>query len=392
MTAASPIVNSQPCTDGFSKGLAGVVADETAVSQVQGEVGQLIYRGIPIQQLAYRSSFEEMSAFLLRGTLPRLDELILISVAFQGSRELPFEVREVIDNAPKASHSMAVLQSAIATLSTHLHPIPIARSDENDMQAVELISKLSTCVARISRVRRGLKPVEPRSDLTHAENFLYMMRGELPDAGDVRVFETALILHMDHDFNASTFAGRTIASTEAGLCSSVAGAIGALSGPLHGGANERVMEMVEKVGSVDAASDWVKSTLAAKGKVPGFGHRVYRTSDPRAEIIRDALERLVGKTGKRREYDILAAVQQNMIHELGVKNKDYIRENVDFWSGALFKNLGFLNDDFTPIFAVARVVGWCSHILEMWRDNRIYRPSARYVGPLNAQYVRMEER
>jgi citrate synthase len=376
----------------FSKGLAGVVVDETAVSQVRGEEGQLVYRGIPIQDLAYRSSFEEMTFFLLRGHLPRADELNEITVQMQAAREISIEVRQVIDGAPRSAHSMAVLQSAVAAMSLRQGAIPVSRKEDNLQQAVEIISKLSTCIARISRVRKGLSPVGPRSDLTHVENFLYMVKGQLPDAGDIRVFETACLLHMDHDFNASTFSGRAIASTEAGLCASVSGAIGALSGPLHGGANERVMEMVEKIGSKEHALEWVKNTLANKGKVPGFGHRIYRTTDPRAIVLRDALERIVGKTGQRREYDILAAVEKTMIETLGQQNKDYIRENVDFWSGALYKCLGFSADDFTPVFALARVVGWCSHILEMWQDNRIYRPSAKYVGPVHAEYTRITDR
>lgn len=379
-------------TPAISKGLAGVVADETAVSQVRGEAGELVYRGIRIEEIAVRSSFEEMVFFLLHGQLPKYGELQTLESLMQTMRALPTEICELIDEASHQAHPMAVLQACVAALAFHYPAGSISNRDNNVLHALQTISKVATASARISRVRRGLKPVEPRTDLSHAENILYMFFGRLPDSGDVRIFETALILHMDHDFNASTFAARVIGSTEAGVCASVSGALGALSGPLHGGANERVMEMVEKIGSPSAAAEWIKSTLAAKGKVPGFGHRVYRTVDPRAVVIRDALERLVGKTGDRHDYDILAAVEQTMVETLGKQNKDYIRENVDFWSGALFKSLGFGAADFTPIFAMARTVGWCAHLLEMWSDNRIYRPAAKYVGPESARYLRMDER
>jgi citrate synthase len=331
-------------------------------------------------------------SFLLKGTLPRQEELATIEIILQNTRELPTDICHIIDESAAFAHPMAVLQTAMAALAFHLPAGSITDTERNLSHSLAVVSKVATAVARISRIRRGLMPIHPRNDLSHAENVLYMFMGRLPDSGDVRVFETALILHMDHDFNASTFSARVIGSTEAGICASVAGALGALSGPLHGGANERVMEMVAQIGHVDGAAEWIRKTLAAKGKVPGFGHRVYRTVDPRAVVIRDALERLVGKTGQRHEYDILAAVEKTMVETLGKQNKDYVRENVDFWSGALFKILGFSAADFTPIFAVARTVGWCAHLLEMWKDNRIYRPSAKYVGPEEAHYVRVDER
>lgn len=381
-----------PSAPAFSKGLAGVIADETSVSQVQGEIGRLIYRGIPVEQLAFGSSFEEQVHFLLRGHLPNMDALAQLTRELQHSRTLPPYVQNLIAAGPRTVPSTSVLQAAVAALAFELPPIPISRWEENYGQALALISKLAVCVAHISRTRRGLPPMAPRSDLTHVENFLYMMHGRLPDAGDVRVFETACVLHMDHDFNASTFTGRTIASTEAGLVSSIAGAVGALSGPLHGGANEKVMRIVDSLDGPEAAKAWVTGTLAAKGKVPGFGHRIYRTTDPRAVVLRDALERIVGKTGRRREYDILVTIHDVMIETLGAQQKDYIRENVDFWSGALYRCLDIESDDFTPIFALARVVGWCAHILELWKDNRIYRPSARYVGPRDVTYVPIRKR
>jgi citrate synthase len=247
-------------------------------------------------------------------------------------------------------------------------------------------------VARASRNRRGLPFVAPKADLSHAENFLYMLSGEVPSKEDARIFDVALILHMDHDFNASTFAARVIASTEANLVSAVSGAVGALSGPLHGGANEKVLAMADAIGTPDKAKDWVHNALATKAKVMGFGHRVYRTMDPRAKVLKGLLDNLATKKPPSDAYKTLQIVHDTMIEELSKKEKDYIWPNVDFWSGALYRLMGIESIDFTPIFAVARVVGWSSHVIEMWQDNRIYRPAAQYVGPKEAHVTSLSNR
>lgn len=377
---------------GFSKGLAGVVADATSVSQVQGEVGRLIYRGVSIEEIAEKSTFEEMTYFLLRGKLPNSSELSKVTAELKEFRQLPKTAETVIDAAPKSAHPMMVLQSAIAALAWDEQPVNLKDVEGNVRNAVRLTAQLGTAVARISRRRRGLAPVEPRSDLSHAENFLYMLNGNVPSKDIARMFDVALMLHMDHDFNASTFAGRVIASTEARLTSSVSGAIGALSGPLHGGANEKVLEMADGIGAPEKAKDWVANALATKAKVMGFGHRVYRTMDPRAKVLRGMLETLVAQTGDKKTYETLRIVHDTMIEELGKTSKDYIWPNVDFWSGAMYRLMKIETIDFTPIFAVARVVGWCSHMIEMWQDNRIYRPAAKYVGPTEAAVTPMAQR
>lgn len=376
----------------YAKGLAGVVAGETSVSQVQGEEGRLIYRGVPVEEMAARSTFEECAFFLLRGYLPGERELNESNSAMRLQRILPKSVTRTIDSANADAHPMSILQAAVAAMDYDIGARSIRNEDQNQRIALSLISRIGTAIARISRHRRGLRQVEPRLDLSHVENFLFMMNGEVPDAETAHVFEGALILHMDHDFNASTFTSRVIASTESSMAAALSGAVGALSGPLHGGANEKVMEMVDRIGSPDQARAWIKNALAAKEKIMGFGHRVYRTTDPRAVYLRSMLERLVSKTGRRHEYDILAIVHDAMVEELSKKDKDYVWPNVDFWSGAFYRVLGFESADFTPIFALARSVGWCAHILENWRDNRIFRPAAWYIGPQKSEYTKSWER
>lgn len=369
---------------GFSKGLAGVVADATSVSQVQGDAGRLIYRGIPIEEIAEKSTFEEMTHFLLRGALPTRVQLETLKKDLKDNRALSRTLETVIDAAPRTAHPMMVLQSAMAALAWDEPQPNLKDVDANVRTAVRVTSQLATAVARISRRRRGLEPIAPKAELSHAENFLYMLNGQVPSKDEARMFDVALLLHMDHDFNASTFAARVIASTEAKITSSISGAIGALSGPLHGGANEKVLEMADKIGSPDKAKVWVENALATKAKVMGFGHRVYRTMDPRAKVLRAMLETLVAGKDDKKTYETLLIVHDTMIGELSKKEKDYIWPNVDFWSGALYRLMNIETIDFTPIFAVARVVGWCSHIIEMWQDNRIYRPAAKYVGPVEA--------
>lgn len=371
---------------GFSKGLAGVVADATSVSQVQGQEGRLIYRGVAIEELAEKSTFEEVAFFLLRGKFPSSAELSSFDAELKSARALPKNIEAIIDAAPKHAHPMAVLQTAISALAYDEAPVNLKDVEGNTKTAIRLTAQLATAAARISRVRRGLAPVQPKNELTHAENFMYMLNGKEVSKEEARMFDVALILHMDHDFNASTFACRVIASTEAKMLSSVSGAIGALSGPLHGGANEKVLDMADKIGSPDKAKVWVDNALATKAKVMGFGHRVYRTMDPRAKILKGMLDKLVATKSDKTTYQTLTIVHDSMIAELSKKEKDYIWPNVDFWSGALYRLMEIPTIDFTPIFAVARVVGWSSHILEMWQDNRIYRPAAKYVGPDNVPF------
>lgn len=377
---------------GFSKGLAGVVADATAISQVQGEVGRLIYRGISIEDLAANSTYEETVYLTLNGKLPNKTELQNFTRDMKANRVLPRAAEEIISQAPRSAHPMAVLQAVLATLAFDEDPVNVKDEDAHKKEAVRLISMTATAVARISRERNGQSAIAPKEDLSHAENFLYMLQGKEPSKEVAHMFDVALILHLDHDFNASTFAARVVASTEAKLASSVSAAVGALSGPLHGGANEKVLNMADSIGSPANAKDWIHQAIATKAKVMGFGHRVYRTMDPRAKVLRAMLEQLVSKSEDKSTYETLLIVHDTMIEELSKKQKDYIWPNVDFWSGSLYRLMGIESIDFTPIFTVARVGGWCSHIVEMWHDNRIYRPAAKYVGPAEKTYAPMKDR
>ena len=377
---------------GFSKGLAGVVADATSVSQVQGEVGQLIYRGMPLSELAAHSNFEEAAFFLLHGNLPHPQEFAEFKARLVKARTLSPAVAAVIDAAPREAHPMAVLQSAVAAMGYNEPAAQLKETQRNLHTAEAILSATATAVARISRHRRGLAPIAPDATKSHAENFLWMMSGAPVPPNEAKMFDVALILHMDHDFNASTFSARVVGSTESKLAAAISAAVGALSGPLHGGANEKVLEMADAIGSPEKAKEWVKQALEKKAKVNGFGHRVYRTLDPRARILRKMLEELVQTKTDKTTYQILLNVHDAMIEELSKKEKDYIWPNVDFWSGSLYRLMGIEPLDYTPIFTVARVVGWCSHLIEMWKDNRIYRPAAKYVGPVNVAYVPMEKR
>ncbi|WP_186648140.1 citrate/2-methylcitrate synthase [Fluviispira vulneris] len=377
---------------GFSKGLAGVVADATSVSQVQGEDGRLIYRGISIEELAEKSTYEECVYFSLYGKMPTKNQLTKFNTELRHNRVLPKAVEAVIAAAPRSAHPMAVLQAAVAAMGFDEQPVNLKNEDANIHNAIKIISQLATAVAHISRDRRGLSHIPPNTEMSHAENFLYMLHGKVPNKEEARIFDVALILHLDHDFNASTFSARVVASTEAKLSLSISAAIGALSGPLHGGANEKVLEMADGIGAPEHAKEWVLNAIATKAKVMGFGHRVYRTMDPRAKVLRGMLEKLVATKSDKSTYETLRIVHDTMIEELGKTSKDYIWPNVDFWSGSLYRLMDIDSIDFTPIFAVSRVAGWSSHIIEMWRDNRIYRPSAKYVGPTDAKYQDIKNR
>ncbi|KAB8028560.1 citrate/2-methylcitrate synthase [Fluviispira multicolorata] len=377
---------------GFSKGLAGVVADATSVSQVQGEDGRLIYRGISIEELAEKSTYEECVYFSLYGKMPTKNQLTKFNTELRHNRVLPKAVEAVIAAAPRSAHPMAVLQAAVAAMGFDEQPVNLKNEEANIHNAIKIISQLATAVAHISRDRRGLAAVSPNTEMSHAENFLYMLHDKVPNKEEARIFDVALILHLDHDFNASTFSARVVASTEAKLSLSISAAIGALSGPLHGGANEKVLEMADGIGAPEYAKEWVLNAIATKAKVMGFGHRVYRTMDPRAKVLRGMLEKLVATKSDKSTYETLRIVHDTMIEELGKTSKDYIWPNVDFWSGSLYRLMDIDSIDFTPIFAVSRVAGWSSHIIEMWRDNRIYRPSAKYVGPTDAKYTEIKNR
>ena len=375
----------------YAKGLAGVIAAESSICLIDGAVGSLRYRGIGIEDLAANSSFSESAYLLLHGKLPSRAELGGFDEKLRGYRAVDSSIIAVLRGLSKDTHPMIALQAAIAAHGGIDSPVAAAHNAENFDRAMKIIARFPTIVAAWDRIRKGQDPIDARSDLGHGQNFLYMLSGETPDDETGHIFDVCLILHMEHSFNASTFTGRVVSSTQAPLDASIAAAVGALYGPLHGGANERVLAMLDEVPAGDAATGWLTDALAAKRKIMGMGHRVYQAKDPRAFVLEGFLKRIVEKSGRTENYDKLKAVETAMRTEMERKGKK-IYPNVDYFSGSLYENLGISTELFTPIFAIARVVGWAAHILEQWEDNRIFRPRALYTGPETAEWVDFDQR
>ncbi len=372
----------------YAKGLAGVIAAESEICVIDGQVGSLRYRGYDIRDLAENSTFAESAYLLLYGALPTRDELAAFEARLTELRAIDSSIVAMLRALPTSTHPMIALQAAVAAHGA-IDPVASGRNDENFDRAIALIARVPTMVAAWERIRNGNDPLDPRADLGHGQNFLYMLSGEAPDDETGHIFDVCCILHMEHSFNASTFTGRVVASTEAPMDASVSAAVGALYGPLHGGANERVLNMLEEIPSADVTEDWVMSALAEKRKIMGMGHRVYKAKDPRSFVLEGFLERIAEKTGGNENYRKLKVIEKVMAREVGAKG---IYPNVDFFSGSLYELLNISTELFTPIFAVARVVGWTAHILEQWEDNRIFRPRALYQGNTDMTWVDFDKR
>ncbi|MFQ5345139.1 MAG: citrate synthase [Mariprofundus sp.] len=379
-----------PC---FSPGLAGIPVAESSVSFVDGKQGHLEYRGIDIEQLAENSSFEETAWLLLYGKLPKADNLTDFKHELNHHRRIKFRIRDMMKCFPESTHPMDSLQATVAALGM-FYPFPkslIGKLDEKTVHqvCVNLIAKMPTLVAAHARMRHGDDPIAPRDDLSHAANFFYMLTGEEPDTLTERIMDVALIVHAEHTMNASTFSTLVVASSHADPYTSISAAIGSLSGPLHGGANEDVLNMLDEIGSVDAAEPYLHGKLDRKEKIPGLGHRVYKTKDPRATLLQRLYVELTEKLGPDPTYEIASRIEELSRQTLGKKG---ICPNVDFYSGIVYRKLGIPTDLFTPIFAVARVVGWLAHWKEQLGHGRIYRPQQVYTGRHGQLYIPMEER
>ncbi len=366
-------------------GLAGIPAAESAVSYIDGQVGILEYRGHRIEVLAEKSNFEEVSWLLLHGKLPTKAELAEFNAKLAGYRDLPAELLETIAKLPKDGHPMAALQVGYAALGMFQE----GKLDSPDEHIMQLIAATPVLVAAYSRAREGKPALAPDASLNTAGNFLWMLRGEKPNEVETRVLDAALVLHADHTMNASTFTARVVASTEADPYTVCASAIGSLKGPLHGGANERVLTMLEGIGSADKVQAWLAEQLATKGKIMGFGHRVYKTKDPRSTILQGLARELFDKTGTTPIYDVALALEDAVVAKLGGKG---IHPNVDFFSGIVYQKMGIPTDVFTPIFGISRVSGWLAHWREQMQDNRIFRPSQIFVGDHDGVYTDIETR
>src|SRR5512146_2314679 len=369
-----------------SRGLEGVVANESSVCYVFGEEGRLIYRGYDINDLADHSTFEETAYLLLNGDLPTRDQLKEFTAQLKASQKLDKVVQRIIRDAPINANPMDVLRTAVSA-SVFVDPDRGNNGREAEYRkAVRLIARLPTMVAMFHRLRNGEKPLAPRRGLSLAANFLYLVSGAVPAADVEHAFDVALILHADHELNASTFAARVIAATLADVHGAVTGAIAALAGPLHGGANTEVMKMLLEIQTPERAEAWVRQALAAKRKISGFGHRVYRTEDPRAAHLRRMSEGLGQQAGQPHWFAMQRVIEDLMRAEKG------LYANVDFYSAAMYYVMGIPLDLYTPIFAVSRVSGWCAHVLEQHADNRLIRPRAEYMGHMNRRWVAVRKR
>jgi citrate synthase len=373
----------------FHEGLEGVVAALSMISSIDGEKGILLYRGIPIEQLAEHSTFEETSYFLLYGQLPKRRELADFENKLKRRREVPPAVLELIGKFPSTANAMDLLRTTVSALGLYDADPKNNTVEKNLERAIDLIAAFPTIVAAIQRRRSGKAFVPPRQDLNHAANFLYMVNGEAPTEYAARVLDVALVLHADHGFNASTFTSRVVISSLSDMYSAIAAAIGSLKGPLHGGANSEVMSTLQEIGSLDKAEEYVMSRLAAKQKVMGFGHRVYHTYDPRARILSQFSQKLAQQTGNAKWYDMSKKIEEIMVREVSDKG---IYPNVDFYSATVYYYMGLDQELFTPIFAVSRIAGWTAHVMEQLQNNRLFRPRAIYPGEKNVPYVQMDRR
>ncbi|WP_254765926.1 citrate synthase [Salinilacihabitans rarus] len=380
--------------DDLRKGLEGVLVAESELSSIDGDAGRLIYRGYAIEDLARGASYEEVLYLLWHGHLPDEGELAEFTEAMAAEREVDDDLLETVRTLADAGEKpMAALRTAVSMLSA---TEPEADADAADLEASlrkgrRITAKIPTVLAAFERFRLGEEPVEPDPDLGLAANFLYMLTGEEPDEVAAETFDQALILHADHGLNASTFTAMVIGSTMADLYGAVTGGIGALSGPLHGGANQDVMEVLMEIDESDLdPRDWVEQATDEGRRIPGFGHRVYNVKDPRAKILQER-SRELAENGESKWYEITTTIEEYLTGEKGLVKKG-IAPNVDFYSGSVYYQLGIPIDMYTPIFAMSRAGGWIAHVLEYQEDNRLIRPRARYTGPGDEAFVPLEER
>jgi citrate synthase len=373
----------------YKPGLEGIPAAQSSISNVDGQKGILEYRGIRIEELAEKSTFLETAYLLIWGQLPTGDELTAFENEVRDHRRIKYRISDMMKCFPESGHPMDALQASAAALGLFY-----SRRDLNNPiyirdSVVRLIAKIPTMVAASELMRGGNDPVRPHDSLDYAANFLYMLHEKEPDPLAARIFDVCLILHAEHTMNASTFSARVTASTFTDPYAVVASAVGTLGGPLHGGANEEVLQMLEQIGSVENVRPFIEDCLERKARIMGFGHRVYKVKDPRATILQTMAEQLFAKFGADKYYDIAQEMERVVEEKLGHKG---IYPNVDFYSGLVYRKLGIPTDLFTPIFAIARVAGWLAHWKEQLAENRIFRPTQIYHGSHGLPYIPMEQR
>ncbi len=364
-----------------AKGLEDVVAGKSSITFIDGHEGRLLYRGYDIADLTAHSNYEETTYLLWNGRLPTANELRSFSEELGTKREIPRELVSILTTLPQNCDTMDALRVGVAALGVFDDPMYSQQE-----KAMSIASKMGTIVAAIHRHKHGQDVVAPREDISFAANFLYMVSGKVPSEEDAKLMDVLLILHADHEFNASTFTARVIASTLSDVYSAVTGAVGALKGPLHGGANEKVVEMTAEIGTPANVDAYIHGKLASKAKINGFGHRVYKTMDPRAMILSDMAERFVRTAKEKESLEIIKRTEAILMKE---KN---LHPNVDLYSGLALNHIGISSYLFTPVFAVGRAPGWLAHVLEQYADNRIIRPISDYVGPQRTAYTPVDSR
>src|SRR2546430_3162904 len=369
-----------------SGGLEGVVAAKSDICFINGTEGQLIYRGYDIGDVVENLSFEEVAYLLWEGKLPNRAELANLKQQLSASISLPQHVQETMRSMPKGTEPMDALRTAASALGEGDPDLHSNEPDENRRKAIRLTAQFPTIVTAFHRSRNAQAPINPDPSLSVAANFLYMLNGKKPHETLVRVMEAALVLHAEHGMNASTFAARVTAATMADMHAAITAAVSALKGPLHGGANQDVMELLLSCNSADAVEKQVREMLARKEKVPGFGHRVYKTYDPRAHFLSKMSKQLGEAAGNTKWYEM----SERLIPIL--KQEKNLNPNVDFFSASTYYTMGIPLDLFTPIFAVARIVGWTAHVMEQHKNNRIIRPTDDYIGPMGKKVVPLDQR
>lgn len=373
----------------YRPGLEGVPATQSSISFVDGQAGILEYRGIPIEELAQRGTFLETAYLLIWGGLPSKSELEAFEYEIRYHRRLKYRIRDMMKCFPESGHPMDALQACAAALGLFYSRRALDDPAYIRAAVVRLLAKIPTMVAAFQLMRKGNDPVQPRDDLDYSANFLYMLNEREPDPLAAQIFDICLTLHAEHTINASTFSAMVTASTLTDPYAVIASAVGTLAGPLHGGANEEVISMLEEIGSIENVRPFVADSIDRKSKIMGFGHRVYKVKDPRAIILQDLAEQLFEKFGRDDYYDIAVELERAVEEKLAHKG---IYPNVDFYSGLVYRKLGIPTDLFTPVFAIARVAGWLAHWKEQLAENRIFRPTQIYTGTHEEPYVPIENR
>ncbi|MFM2314957.1 MAG: hypothetical protein RLZZ04_4233 [Cyanobacteriota bacterium] len=373
----------------YKPGLEGIPVTKSSISFVDGQKGILEYRGIAIEELAERSSFLETAYLLIWGVLPNEEQLQEFQTRILFHRRVKYRIRDMMKCFPETGHPMDALQTSAAALGLFYARRALDDPEYIRKAVVRILAKIPTMVAAFHQMRRGNDAVQPNDELDYAANFLYMLTERVPHPLEAKIFDICLTLHAEHTINASTFSAMVTASTLTDPYAVVASAVGTLAGPLHGGANEEVLLMLERIGSIDHVESYVNDLIANKQKIMGFGHRVYKVKDPRAKILQELAVKLFSETGSDRYYDLAVELERVIESKLGHRG---IYPNIDFYSGLVYSKLGIPSDLFTPIFAIARVAGWLAHWKEQLAVNRIFRPTQVYTGEHNIPYIPMEER